>query len=39
MEAAYPAQAIMLFREDGSLDLKSQGKLSGNLIEKGIDGV
>ena len=39
MKAAYLTPAITLFREDGSLDLESQGKLFDNLIEKGVDGI
>ena len=39
MKAAYLTPAITLFREDGSLDLESQGRLFDNLIEKGIDGI
>lgn len=38
-ESAYLTPAITLFREDGSLDLESQGRLFDNLIEKGIDGI
>ena len=39
MKAAYLTPAITLFREDGSLDLESQGRLFDNLIEKGVDGI
>lgn len=39
MNAAYIAPAITLFRQDGSLDFESQGKLYDNLIEKGMDGI
>ncbi len=35
MKAAYLTPAITLFREDGTLDLESQGRLFDNLIEKG----
>lgn len=39
MNAAYLTPAITLFREDGSLDFESQGKLFNHLIQQGIDGI
>ena len=39
MNAAYLTPAVTLFREDGSLDFESQGRLFDRLIAEGIDGI
>jgi len=39
MEAAYISPAVTVFREDGSLDTESQGRLYEHLIRNGVDGI
>lgn len=39
MNAKYITPAVTILKEDGSLDLESQGKLFDHLIENGIDGI
>lgn len=39
MNAAYITATMAFFKEDGSLDLESQGRLFEHLITNGIDGI